>query len=212
MFFPPRRRLEVFPPLKVQHSVKRSAFPIDFAHQCYVPISIEKIVCVFFFFVCVSVCVFFFKFIVNSQSHYFSVIQHVFFICFIFYICTDAQPRCVEMRRIFKCDIAKSACVRQNASWLHPLLLVLRGCGDFYGLGPMCFCLTAVRVDESAQFKQPLIIDVSVMGGLPGDGEKGVLQSTFMIPVCLNKRPPVARIRKLLSFKLPFKQVFANLR
>lgn len=78
-----------------------------------------------------------------------------------------------------------------NASWLHTQLVVLCACGDFfffYGLGPMCFCLTAVRVDESAQFKQPLIIDVSVMGGLPGDRERGALQAVFMIPVYRNER------------------------
>lgn len=63
---------------------------------------------------------------------------------------------------------------------------MLRGCGDFYGLGPMCFCLTAVRVDESAQFKQPLITDVSVMGGLPGDGEKGVGPAGHFYDPCLS--------------------------
>lgn len=92
-----------------------------------------------------------------------------------------------------------------------PNPLVLRGCGGVYGLGPMCFCLTAVRVDESAQFKQPLFIDVSVMGGLPGDMESGG-PAVHVYDPCLFywTGPPVARIRKLLCLKLLYESVFSN--
>lgn len=87
----------------------------------------------------------FLKFVVCSLANHLPISSQisVFTLCEYMWINICPYILHVGHRRVtYKCT---------KAAWLRTLLM-LCGCGDFYGFSPMCSWLTAVWVDESAQF------------------------------------------------------------